>query len=91
MRVVAAKFPDRTRATRALGQLRRELPVDPRDVAIAPLGIPGKRSNGDTVLAGRFPDERRAELGRLVRDAGGEILADVDERLTKPWRRGAPR
>ena len=84
MRVLAARFPDRRKASTVLGTLHRRFPVDPRDVAIAPLGIPGEASNGDTLLAGRFPDELTDSVSRIVHEAGGEIVADVDEAWTRP-------
>jgi len=84
MRVLAAKFADRQRASTALGALHRRFPVDPQDVAIAPLGIPGQATNGDTVLAGRFPEELTDQVSQVVNEAGGEIVADVDEALTRP-------
>ena len=84
MRVLAAKFADRRRASTALGALHLRFPVDPQDVAIAPLGIPGQATNGDTVLAGRFPEELTDQVSKLVNEAGGEIVADVDEAWTRP-------
>jgi hypothetical protein len=90
MRVLAARFPNRERASLALGRLHRRFRLGPLDVGIAPLGIPGERSESETVLAGRFPENRMAEVGRVVREAGGEIVADVDESRTRP-RQAAPR
>jgi hypothetical protein len=92
MRVLAAKFPDRSRASDVLNRLYRMPGISPPDVAIAPLGIPGKMTNNETLLAGRFADERTDEVAKLVREAGGEIVADVDERWTRPRSRhsGAP-
>lgn len=69
--------------------LRRRLALDPPDVDIAPLGVPGKESTTDTLLAGRFADEQAPEVAELVRECGGEIVANVDESWTRP--RGAPR
>lgn len=84
MRVLAARFPDREHASAALGNLHRRFPLDARDVGIAPLGIPGEITHDDTLLAGRFPEERAAEVDLLIREAGGEIVANVDERWTRP-------
>ena len=84
MRVLAARFPDRRRASTVLGALHRRFPVDPQDVAIAPLGVPGEASHGETVLAGRFPEELTDQVGALVNQAGGEIVVDVDEEWTRP-------
>ena len=64
--------------------LSRTLHVTAPDVSIAPLGMPGQASNSDTLLAGRFPDEEAPRVVELVRESGGEIVANVDERWTKP-------
>jgi len=84
MRVLAARFPDRQRASAVLDRLQRTLDVTPPDIAIAPLGAGDGRGSAQTVLAGRFPEERLPEVTRLVREEGGEIVADVDERWTRP-------
>jgi len=83
MRVLAARFPDRRRASTVLGALHRRFPVDPQDVAIAPLGVPGQASDGETLLAGRFPEELTDQVGEIVSEAGGEIVVDVDETWTR--------
>ena len=62
-----------------LDQLRRNLKVDPPDVAVAPLGIPGQAPANEFVLAGRFSDDSVPRVVGLVRDGGGEVVADVDE------------
>lgn len=84
MRVLAARFPDRQRASQVLGWLHRRFPVDPRDVAIAPLGMLEHPKGSDTLLAGRFPEEWTDQVSELVSEAGGEIVANVDERWTRP-------
>src|SRR3954468_18424999 len=80
MRVVAARFAEPDKASAALDLLRRELPV--ADVAVAPLAHPGEASSADALLAGRVPDEVAPTAVALVEDAGGEIVADIDERWT---------
>ncbi len=87
MRVVAARFPDRDRASAALDRLQRTVAVRPPDVGIAPLGLPGDDAH-ETLLAGRFPDEHLPDVVRLVRETGGEIVADVDEDWTLPRHEG---
>jgi hypothetical protein len=84
MRVLAARFPGREQASAALGDLNRRFALKPSDVGIAPLAIPEGTGNEYTLLAGRFPEDRTAEVDRVVREAGGEIVADVDERWTRP-------
>ena len=84
MRVLAAKFPDRERASDALGRLYRRLPLDPVDVDIAPLGVPGEQAESATILAGRFPESLAPEVSRVVHETGGQIVADVDEQRTRP-------
>jgi hypothetical protein len=84
VRVMAARFPDRGRASAVLDRLRRSLHIEPPDVAIAPLGVPELTDTDTTLLAGRVPDERAPEVARIVRESGGEVVADVDERWTQP-------
>ena len=96
MRVLAARFTDR----RAASALRERLPHVLRggapDVDIAPLGVPGQPASDDTVLAGRFHDDEAGVVAELIRDAGGEVVANVDEmwtrprhlRRSKPWNAG---
>jgi hypothetical protein len=86
MRVLAARFRDRRGASVALRQLQRRMALSEQDVGIAPLGMPGEADHGEAVLAGRFPEDRLAEVRELVHEAGGEIVANVDERWTQPWR-----
>lgn len=85
MRVLAARFSDRQGAEAALHGLRSRLSMPDEDAAIAPLGIPGRADEGDaTLLAGRF-HENQLELVRLTMTrAGGSMVADVDERWTRP-------
>jgi len=85
VRVLAARFSDRQGAEAALNGLRSRLSVPDEDAAIAPLGVPGRGDEGDaTLLAGRFR-ENQLELVRLTMTrAGGSVVADVDERWTKP-------
>jgi hypothetical protein len=98
VRVLAVKFADRQKASTALRRIRQRIDLAPRDAAIAPLGELGGDGNGETLLAGRFADEEVTEVRRLLHDEGGEIMANVDERWTQPWRpategescRGAP-
>lgn len=85
MRVLAARFSDPARASTVRDLLRRELDGDPPpEVDIAPLGVPGNESTTDTLLAGRFNDEQAPQVAALVRECGGEIVANVDESWTRP-------
>lgn len=84
MRILAARFADRNRASAVLGRLQRTLEVRPPDVAIAPLGIPGTTTTNETLLAGRFAEEQTEKVASLVHEAGGEIVVNVDERWTRP-------
>ena len=85
MRVVAAKFPGPRAASAVLDRLQRHLHRDGDDIEIAPLGTPGKEATNDTVLAGHFTEDEAQKVMELVRAAGGEIVANVDERWTRPW------
>jgi len=89
MRVVAARFAGPRQASAVLEMLQLELRVDPPDVAVAPLGSPGQPPGDDFVLAGRFPDDRAEDVVKLVSREGGQIVANIDERWTRP-RRAAP-
>ncbi len=84
MRVLAARFPDRRVAAAVSEMLQRRLHLDPPDLGIAPLGVPGQPANDDMLLAGRFEDDQAAEVAELVCAAGGEIVANVDETWTRP-------
>jgi hypothetical protein len=89
MRVLAARFPDRGRASAVCELLRQKLHLGPVDVDIAPLGSLGDETANETLLAGRFNDEIAPRVAQVVADAGGEIVANVDEMWTRP--RPAPR
>lgn len=89
MRVLAARFQDRGRAAAVCDMLRHKLHLGPVDVDIAPLGRPGEEAHNETLLAGRFTDEIAPRVAEAVRQAGGEIVANVDETWTKP--KPAPR
>jgi hypothetical protein len=89
MRVLAARFRDRGRAAAVCDMLRQRLHLEPVDVDIAPLGVPGEETQYETLLAGRFTDEVAPRVAEVVAQAGGEIVANVDERWTKP--KPAPR
>lgn len=84
MRVLAARFPDRRIAAAVRELLQLRLRIDPPDLDIAPLGVPGQPSTTETLLAGRFADDQTAEVSQLVRENGGEIVANVDEIWTRP-------
>ena len=84
MRVLAARFSDRRIASAVREILQRRLHLEAPDVDIAPLGIPGQPATNDTLLAGRFSDAQAPEVAELVREAGGEIVANVDESWTRP-------
>jgi hypothetical protein len=79
---MAARFPDPERASAALHSLHRELD-DEMKAEIAPLAT-AEGASTDTLLAGHFREEQRAEVAQIVEQAGGEIVADVDERWTRP-------
>ena len=83
MRVLAARFADRRIASAVGDILRRRMHLAPFEVDIAPLAAEGPAAD-DTVLAARFPDQDAAEAAAFLRDAGGEIVANVDERWTRP-------
>ena len=63
---------------------------DVSDVDIAPLGDPGHPESEDTVLAGRFPEKATAAVAQLISEAGGVVVADVDEAWTRPREMSPP-
>lgn len=83
MRILAARFPDWDHATQALESIQGRLDYNVQ-AELAPLAPAGESSADDTLLAGHFPDEHKPDVEEIVREAGGEIVADVDERLTRP-------
>jgi hypothetical protein len=83
MRILAARFPDWDHANQALETIHGRLD-DNVQAELAPLAPAGESSADDTLLAGHFPDEHKLYVEEIVRQAGGEIVADVDERLTRP-------
>ncbi len=84
MRVLAARFRDRRAASAVRDRLIQTVHADVPDVDIAPLGDPGQPDSNDMVLAGRFADEEASAVAELVREGGGEIVANVDEKWTQP-------
>ena len=80
MRVVAAKFSERSQAAAALERLQDELQRD--DVQLAPLGHPGEPTGRDALVAGRFPDELVPAAESIVERAGGVVVVNIDERWT---------
>lgn len=84
MRVLAARFPDPRRASAALDALRGRLALADDDAAIAPLGTPGAADQGEqTLLAGRFRENQIDLVCSAVANAGGLVVADVDEQWTR--------
>ena len=84
VRVLAAKFDDQRVALGVRESLLLQLELDPADLEIAPLGIPGQPATSDTLLAGRFADDEADTALEAIRTAGGEVVADVDETWTRP-------
>ena len=84
MRVLAAKFRDKRAASAVRERLLNAVRGDASEVDIAPLGTPGQPACDDTVLAGCFPDDEAAAVTRLISEAGGEVVTNVDEAWTRP-------
>ena len=83
VRILAARFPDQERASRALEEIQQRLDDDV-DAEIAPLAGGDDAAGGDALLAGHFPEAAKPAVEQVVREVGGEIVADVDERWTRP-------
>ena len=84
MRVLAAKFPDRRVASAVRDVLQHRMHLERIDVDIAPLATGDQEAADDTLLAARCPDQVCAETAEFLRDAGGEIVVNVDEQWTRP-------
>jgi hypothetical protein len=82
MRVLAARFSERGGAAAALVTLEREL--HPPDIAVAPLAHPGEKPSGEALLAGLFSEADVPAAVELVERAGGEMVANLDERRIRP-------
>lgn len=52
------------------------------ELEVAPLAHPGEPQGDDVLLAGCFEDAVAEDVARLVEDAGGEVVVDIDERWT---------
>jgi hypothetical protein len=84
MRVIAARFAEARAATRLEADLRARFELGPGDIGVAPLGGADDAPDAHLVVAGRFHDARVGEVLRLIQQAGGTVVADVDEVWTKP-------
>lgn len=84
VRIVAARFGDETAAQKAVAVLRSLLDLGATDVSVAPLGGVDQPAGPTSLLAGRFVDPRVSEVREIIRQAGGEIVADLDEGWTRP-------
>jgi hypothetical protein len=86
VRVMAARFPSREAADRALVELRAGLDLGPTDIAVAPLGSADEDDDDGSayLLAGRFEDSRVPVVRRIVEADDGAIVADVDEVWVRP-------
>lgn len=77
MRILGAKFSDRSTALHALEHLRSRFGSE--ELAVAPL------ADGDahaTLLAGLFEDRTRDEARHMLVSHGGQIVTDLDELRT---------
>ncbi len=89
MRVVAATFKDRDAAHRVLRHLRDVFGLGAKDAELAPLGTAGsEHSEGVTLLAGRFQEDRVPGVREVVEQNGGQVVVNVDEAATR--RRATP-
>jgi hypothetical protein len=88
VRILAARFADREHATQALESLNDRL-EQPVEAEIAPLAPTSEAAAEDTLLAGQFAEELMPRVEEIIHQSGGEIVADVDERATRPRTRVA--
>ncbi len=88
VRILAARFGDETAAQKVVALLRRRLDLGATDLSVAPLGGVDQPPGPASLLAGRFVDPRVSEVREIIRQAGGEIVADLDEGWTRPRAQG---
>ncbi|MBA3777916.1 MAG: hypothetical protein H0X16_01165 [Chloroflexi bacterium] len=84
MQVLAATFANEHTARTVEAELRRRYELGPSDIDVAARGTAGAEDSHAVVLAGRFLEDRIGDVRAIVEELGGEIVAVVDERWTKP-------
>ena len=76
-RVIAAAFIDPLAGEQAAVDLRAALPVDPDEIGVAPVALPGVPPLSITVVAARLDVPLAREARSLLVSRGGRIVADV--------------
>jgi hypothetical protein len=79
MRILAASFETVDAATRALQALGRRFDTA-TSLEIAPLGHAGRSSGPGMVLAGRFEEDVIEAVRVAVRELGGTVVVDREQR-----------
>ncbi len=79
MRVLAASFPDNASARAARAHLISEFTLDATQVGVEALAHGRKRKDA-AILAGRFQDEVVEAVREVVRQLGGTLVMDIDDR-----------
>lgn len=79
MRVLAASFPDDASARAARAYLMRAFTLDASQIGVEALAN-GRSRKDVAILAGRFQDEVVAAARYAVRQFGGTLVIDIDDR-----------
>jgi len=83
--VVSMAYADEATARLALDRLAARFPIRDAGLAIAPMALDGIEL---TLVAGRFPVERLADVLAVTHELGGTVIDGVDaSRVGTGWRR----
>lgn len=82
--VIAVGFAALEDARAAEAALRHELDVDATDIQLKPMGGDPGDEGLTAVLGGRFRENRRRDIERVVEIFGGRILDVLPEAWTRP-------
>ncbi len=82
--VIAVGFADLEDAMGAEAALRLQLDVDAADIQLRPIGGDPGDQGLTAILGGRFREDRRPDVERVVESFGGRILDILPESWTRP-------
>lgn len=90
MHLVGARFADRDSANATMEELRDQIPVEPGDLGLRPLGsLHYEHPEQGLIVAGRFELADLETVVRIMQRHGGEIVFRRAEwRTPRPYSRG---